>query len=88
MYRRELFIFFVLTYFTIGTYCSDAYNNEDDSIMPVKRYINFNLMRSYVSPQKSDSFEARPIILETRQSRNKLDCILNLRSFELCRSLL
>ncbi|VDL62979.1 unnamed protein product [Nippostrongylus brasiliensis] len=55
----------------------------DSAPMRAKRYVSFNLLRPYVAA-KEDPFE-RPIMLQTREARSKLDCILNLRSFELCR---
>ncbi|KAK6747408.1 hypothetical protein RB195_000541 [Necator americanus] len=63
---------------------SDVTMNDEMPAARVKRYVNFNLLKPYFSPMRDEQFE-RPIILETRDARNKLDCILNLRSFELCR---
>ncbi|CAI4228209.1 unnamed protein product [Auanema sp. JU1783] len=40
-----------------------------------------------MQPEQADSIQQRPIMIQTRRSRTKLECILNLRSFELCRNL-
>ncbi|CAJ0602662.1 unnamed protein product [Cylicocyclus nassatus] len=80
----------VLASLLLGIYSSSAFDKEDSSLR-AKRYVNFDLLKPYFSALRGDdALESvieifRPIILETRKARNRLDCILNLRSFELCR---
>ncbi|RCN35442.1 hypothetical protein ANCCAN_18691 [Ancylostoma caninum] len=80
---RLMRIMVVLAAILLGTYCTLATENDGSSAR-AKRYVNFNLLKPYMPNFKDDPFE-RPIVLETRDARNRLDCILNLRSFELCR---
>ncbi|XGW28753.1 hypothetical protein V3C99_008501 [Haemonchus contortus] len=74
----------VLAVLLVATAFSEI-RSESESSVRAKRYVNFSLLRPYVSPSKNDQLD-RPIILQTRESRDKLNCILNLRSFELCRA--
>ncbi|KAK6015375.1 hypothetical protein OSTOST_19200 [Ostertagia ostertagi] len=80
----------VLTTLLLATAFSEI-RTENGASVRAKRYVNFSLLRPYVSSSKNDQSERLgkrtwPIILQTRESRNKLNCILNLRSFELCRA--
>ncbi|KHJ88263.1 hypothetical protein OESDEN_11946 [Oesophagostomum dentatum] len=82
---RFMRIIFVLAAVMYGVCSSSPSEIDNDSTsIRAKRFLSFNLLKPYAALRDDYPFE-RPIVLETRDARNRLDCILNLRSFELCR---